>query len=616
MPPAEGGSVVVLTRAPLPTEPDENGTLPMDRRLDRRAFLGRMTILTAAVTAGGVLQSPALLHAEEVIVGARPPLRQPPHQGGGRIARGSLRSPMRLAGPWEVSASDPAELTIAQAGELIRAKHLSPVELVEAYLARIAALDEVYLAFNMVVGERALAEARRLSELPWSGPLHGIPLAIKDNYYTSGILTTANSHIFRDFVPDFDATAVRRLRDAGGIVLGKTQMGPLATTRATTPDGQNTTVNAWAPHDGSVSPGGSSSGSATAVAARLATSSIGTQTGGSITEPSSRQGLTGLKPTMGRVSLHGVIPLTYTRDHPGPLARDARDAAIMLQIMAGADDADPRTQRLGPVADYVAAAEPVRRRGRTALRWPTTIGVLPGYADAAEMAQRSLPAGAPPRPGGPPDPEAARLKRERVQAANAEARKRMLATFEVLGARVVELSTPPEWDTLGGNDFNNVRLPERSEPFMRYLKEDVRLFGVSLSAWINGLLLPGTEYIHGQRGRLQLLRLVLEHTFRECDVVLDTNPHRWDSIGLPLIAFPIGFEEVTVAGYPFPIAAMMAGMPLAEDRLLSLAAAYQDVTDWHRRRPGEPSSFPGAARGADVDRGHPMDPERVMEEGE
>src|SRR5690606_2093755 len=170
--------------------------------------------------------------------------------------------------------------------------------------------------------------------------------------------------------------AVQRLRAAGGIVIGKTQMGPLATSRATTPDGENTTLNAWAPHDGEISPGGSSSGSATAVAARMATSSTGTQTDGSITGPSSEQGLTGLKPTMGRVSLYGVIPLSYTRDHPGPIARDARDAAIMLQAMAGPDPADPRTQRLAPVADYVGAAEPVRREGRTVLRWPTTIGVL------------------------------------------------------------------------------------------------------------------------------------------------------------------------------------------------------------------------------------------------
>lgn len=603
---------MTLAAGELPTAPDESGNLPMDRRLDRRAFLGRMTVLTAAVTAGGVLNSPALLHAGQAL-----PMAIPMDTEAARtraMRAGAARSHIRLLDPRGIAVDDPSDLTIAEAAALLKAKRLSPVELVQACLNRIGALDEVYLAFNMVVAERALAEARRLANEPWSGPLHGIPLAIKDNYYTAGILTTANSHIFRDFVPEFDATVVRRLRGAGGVVLGKTQMGPLATTRATTPDGKNTTVNAWAPHDGSVSPGGSSSGSATSVAARMATSSIGTQTGGSITEPSGRQGLTGLKPTMGRVSLYGVIPLTYTRDHPGPLARDARDAAIMLQTMAGDDEADPRTQRLGPVADYITAAEPVRSKGRTALRWPTTIGVLPGYTDAADMAQRGF-MGPPPGPEDDRRAEEQRAKRARLQVEHAEARRNMLETFERMGARVVEISRPPEWDTLGGSDFNNVRLPERSEPFMTYLRKDVRLFGVSLSAWINGLLLPGTDYLHGQRGRLRFLSLVLEQTFSQCDVVLDTSPHRWDSIGLPLITFPIGFEEVTT-GYPFPIAAMMAGMPLAEDRLLSLAAAYQDVTDWHRRRPADPSAFPGATSGEQVDRGQPMDSERVMDEGE
>lgn len=273
--------------------------------------------------------------------------------------------------------NDPVELTVAEAATLIRRRELSPLELLDAYLARIAELDPIYQAFNTVLTEAARTQASRAGEGRRRGPLNGIPLAIKDNYYTAGVLTTANSNIFRDFVPDFDATAVARLRRAGGIVLGKTQMGPLATTRATTPSGEVTTVSAWAPDDSSVSPGGSSSGTATAVAGRMAPVGTGTQTGGSITVPSLAQGLTGLKPTMGRVSLYGVIPLTYTRDHPGPIARDARDAAIMLQAMAGPDPQDPRTLGLPPVPDFVRGSAPVRRRGRVGLRWRTRIGVLP-----------------------------------------------------------------------------------------------------------------------------------------------------------------------------------------------------------------------------------------------
>jgi Asp-tRNA(Asn)/Glu-tRNA(Gln) amidotransferase A subunit family amidase len=332
-----------------------------------------------------------------------------------------------------VQATDLADLTLAEAAALIREGALSPAELVEAYLARIGAHEETYRAFNTITGEAALERARALERAPYRGPLHGIPLAIKDNFYTAGVLTSANSHIFADFVPDFDATAWARLQESGGILLGKTQMGPLATTRATTPDGERTTVNAWAPFDPDVSPSGSSSGSATAVAARMAASSTGTQTGGSITGPSQAQGLTGIKPTMGRVSLYGVIPLTYTRDHPGPIARDAMDAAIMLQAMAGPDANDPRTAGQPPVPDLVRAATPFELRGRTHLRWATTIGVTPGYLSEPEP---------------PPeqdledlsrDERAQRMQSHAHELESVEQRRAMLATFEEVGARVVEV---------------------------------------------------------------------------------------------------------------------------------------------------------------------------------
>jgi aspartyl-tRNA(Asn)/glutamyl-tRNA(Gln) amidotransferase subunit A len=265
---------------------------------------------------------------------------------------------------------------------------------VDAYLRRIGEFDGIYKAFNTVRADEAREEAAAAERATYLGPLHGIPLGIKDNYYTQGTLTTANSFIFESFVPGFDATTIAKLKAAGAIVLGKTQMGPLATTRATTPDGQVTTVNAWTPNDPSVNPGGSSSGSGCGTAARLFTSSTGTQTGGSITSPSNANGLTGLKPTMGRASLYGIIPLTYTRDHPGPLARDAKDAAIMLQVMAGPDENDFRTQGLPPVPDLVKAATPVIKGSRVTLRWPTRVGVLPGYLDAGSSPESQAQAAA------------------------------------------------------------------------------------------------------------------------------------------------------------------------------------------------------------------------------
>ncbi len=536
---------------------------PSDAGLDRRRFLERMTALTATAIA-----RPGALAAA---TSASPPAA-PPRLPSERLPPAS-----------EVQAADPTELTLAEAASLIRARELSPVELVRACLDRIQALDGTYLAFNTVLGERALDEAREREG--GGGTLDGIPFAVKDNFLTAGTPTTANSLIFRDFVPDYDATAWARLRAAGAILLGKTQMGPLATTAATTPSGERTTVNAWAPHDPEVSPGGSSSGSATAVAARLSPCSTGTQTGGSITNPSNAQGLTGLKPTMGRVSLHGIIPLTYTRDHVGPLARDARDAAIALQVMAGPDPADPRSLGLPPTPDLLEAATAVERAGRPALRWPTRIGVPPGYLDEPAAQEEEE------QPGDPGDERAERREAARRRGAEAvRARRRMLDTFESLGAEVVEIGLPEEWETLTSWQFNNVRLPERSEIFLEHLRGDVRRFGVSLSPWINGLLLPAAEYVRGQRARLLLLRRILDDLFARCDVVVQTAPFPFDMVGLPLIAFPIGFETAS-AGVPRPIGALLGGLPYGEDRLLSLAGAFQAVTGYHRRRPRDPAEL-------------------------
>ena len=290
---------------------------------------------------------------------------------------------------------DLTELTLAQTATAIRRRKVSSEEVVQAHLERIAKFEGTYLAFNTILAEQALARARWLDRKHRPvGALHGVPIVVKDNYWTAGVETTANSYIFEGFVPDEDATCVARLLREGAVILGKTQMGPLATTRATTPDGEVTTVNAWTPNTPAYDPGGSSSGSATATAGRLACSSIGTQTGGSITSPSNQQGLTGLKPTMGRTSLYGIIPLTYSRDHAGPLARDALDAAIMTQVMAGPDPKDPRTQGLPRVPDLVDAVEsrwhrparprsgfprassPAPRRRRSPARrcWPSSRG--------------------------------------------------------------------------------------------------------------------------------------------------------------------------------------------------------------------------------------------------
>ncbi|RKR87117.1 aspartyl-tRNA(Asn)/glutamyl-tRNA(Gln) amidotransferase subunit A [Micromonospora pisi] len=527
---------------------------PQDRTVDRRAFLARSAALAAAATVGGTVALPAIaLAAPEAGTNS-----------GGNPVRWNpeLDRPSAYTRPRPEAVADPTELTISEAAWLIRAGKLTPLRLVEAYLARIEAYEGTYQAFNLVLADAAVAAARAAAGRPHRGALHGIPLAIKDNYWTEGVRTTANSYLFQDFVPPYDATAVAKLKVNGGIVMGKTQMGPLATTRATTPAGVVTTVNAWTPTNPGTDPGGSSTGTATSVAGRLVASGIGTQTGGSITAPSNAQNLTGLKPTMGRVSLNGIIPLSYTRDHPGPLARDAKDAAIMLTAMAGADPADPRSQGLPELPNLLNAATPAYDGSRLKLRWPSRIGVLPGYGSGS--------------------------------SATALAQRAYLDTLAAIpGVTLVDVALPDEWELLTGNNFNNVRLPERSEPFMPYLRSDLRGFGVSVTGWLQGALMGGNEFITGQRAKLVLMERVLNQLFETCDVVVQTGPVPFDIIGLPEIAFPIGF---TAAGVP--IGTILGGLPYGEDRLLSIVAAYQAVTDWHWRRPPNPPAGAASARTA------------------
>ncbi len=515
---------------------------PQDRLVDRRSFVARMGALTALAATGGCAVGRG---------GPTPVAAAHLPDGGRSFYRGLPRPDLSAPG-----TPNPGEMAGWEAGALLRDGAFSAEELVQEQVARIRRWDGVYRAWNTVLERPALDGARALDNGGARGLLSGVTLAVKDNYYTEGVLTTGNSHIFATFVPGYDATVVARIRAAGGLVLGKTQMGPLATTRALTPDGEVTTVNAWTPGDPRVNPGGSSTGSATAVAARMAGSSIGTQTGGSITAPALAQGLTGLKPTMGRVSLYGVIPLTYTRDHPGPLARDARDAALLLQVMAGEDPQDPRTHGLPPVPDYLTAATPVERRGEPVLRWPTRIGVLPGWADG--------------------------------EGEQAVERRAFLREMEAAGAVLVEVSPSERWRELTGGIFNAVRLPERSEPFLEYLRRDVRLFGVSLSSWMQGLFLSGDEYLKGQRAKLALLQHTMDELLADCDVVVQSGHVPFDMIGLPLITFPTGMQGAEGAERPRGI--LLGAGPFGEERLLSVAAAWQARTDFHLRRPPEPTA--------------------------
>jgi aspartyl-tRNA(Asn)/glutamyl-tRNA(Gln) amidotransferase subunit A len=255
-----------------------------------------------------------------------------------------------------------ADLTIARAAQLLRERAISPVELTRACLSRIDELNPKLNAFITIMRDSALDQARsaerEIQQGQWRGPLHGIPIALKDLIDTAGVRTTAASALFADRVPDEDAEVVHRLKRSGAILMGKTNLHEFAY-------GGSSVVSYFGPVRNARNPehiaGGSSGGSAVAVASGMCLGAIGTDTAGSIRLPASFCGVVGLKPTYGLVSARGVIPLAWSYDHVGPITRTVEDAALMLAAIAGYDERDVFSRQL-PLADYARAAnEPLKR---------------------------------------------------------------------------------------------------------------------------------------------------------------------------------------------------------------------------------------------------------------
>ncbi len=520
--------------------PGLQGDPPLDEVVSRRWFLERMAWTSSAALAGTLLS-----------------------------AKPSVASPRGPSVPEEAYAAeipsdardDLTELTLSQAMTLIRKGRIQPADLIHAYFDRIEAHDSTYKAYaDRPSRETIIAQLARTPAANRHAPLRGIALAPKDNIYTADLLTEGGSLVYEGFQPDYDATVVSLARSAGGLIIGKAQTGNLAGGRAREYGTTNpTTRNAWTPDDIRYSPGGSSSGPATAVAARMATVGLGTQTGGSVIGPGLAQGLTCVKPTFGRISLHGVIPLSHTRDHVGVMARDAMDAAIMLQVLCQPDPHDARTLGLPEPPNLVSSATALGG-DRTRLRWPTRVGVWPGYLSTDEARVNELRAG---------------LVRE----------------LEGLGAQIVpDVDLPDEWDVLTSDPLGG----SHGDPtglFIPQLRKDVRDFADRLPRFLNGMLQSADTYIKVQQARCLLLHRMLTQLFTQCDVVLTpaTGGGGFDGTGLPLLCMPIGFDTEPETGYEVPRGAVLAAPPFGEERLLAVAAAYQANTDMHRVRPPDPS---------------------------
>lgn len=457
---------------------------------------------------------------------------------------------------------DRVYLSLAEASELLRTRKVSSVELVRSCLDRIDTYQPKLNAFITVMREQALNDAgqcdKEIHAGKRRGPLHGIPIALKDNIDTAGVRTTAGSAVFDDRIPQKDAEVTRRLMQAGAVIIGKTNLHEFAAggTNATSYFGA--VRNPWALDR---NPGGSSGGSGAAVAAGMCFGALGTDTGGSIRTPASWCGITGLKPTYGLVSIRGIIPLTLTLDHCGPMTRSAEDAALMLNALAGYDRLDVASVQHEP-EDYAAASrQPVRGFRLGIPRTP--------FFDHL-------------------DEDIARRMDEAIQILNK------------LAAGTKEMTLPP---TSGGFNlpgemyaWHEENVKGGSGRYMLPLRRSIEQGSKALAY----------QYVQN-RWRLELLRRTIDDSFRDVDlVVLPTrrrsprtidaarkleesdkprnpmleNTAQFNLYGIPAISIPCGF---TAAG--LPVGLMIAGPRFSEGRVLALARAFQQETNFHRQRP-------------------------------
>src|SRR5213596_2536701 len=328
-----------------------------------------------------------------------------------------------------MNPDDLRSLTITGAGRLLRARKLSSMELTRACLDRIQQLDGTLKAFITVTADLALAQARRadreIAKRAYRGPLHGIPVTLKDIYCTRGIRTTAGSRILGDFVPSADATATARLAEAGAVLVGKTNLHEFAAGVTSDNPHFGTCQNPW--KLGYI-PGGSSGGSAAAVAAGLGLASLGSDTGGSIRIPASFCGIVGHKPTYGLVPRTGILPESWSLDHGGPMTRTVADAAVVLQAIAGHDARDPSSARQTPASP---AGAPARPRGR------------PRRRAVALLLRRDRPRGRAPGAGGDRRAPEARRVGGRGQDPRSRGRARHLLCRRVGGGRALPPRVAP-----------------------------------------------------------------------------------------------------------------------------------------------------------------------------
>ena len=459
-------------------------------------------------------------------------------------------------------------MTILESARLLRARKVSSVELAKASLAAVEKLNPRLNAFLTVTPEIALAQAaeadRELAAGVDRGPLHGVPFALKDVFRTKGIRTTAGASFFRDYVPDFDCAVAERLLAAGAVLIGKTGLHELAYGITSNNPHFGAVRNPW--NTGCV-PGGSSGGSGAAVASEIVPMAMGSDTGGSIRIPAAYCGAVGLKPTFGRVSRFGVLPLDFSLDHMGPLTLSVRDAAVTLQVLAGADARDDTSSRAAVV----------------------------NYLPPDEVHLEGLRVGVP-----------RNFYFDRLDPAVEASVRGMLRSAGQLGARVVEVQVP---DVAAINAVGRVILMAEASALMeRYMSRREQI-GPDVRALLDqGRFLPATDYINAQRlrrtyiaefrrlmkdidcllvptapaGAPRIGQTTVRLGDREEDVRLAATRlvRAINVLGLPAISMPCGYDRDGM-----PLGLQIIGRAFEEATILKVAAALETEGEFRRQRP-------------------------------
>lgn len=459
-------------------------------------------------------------------------------------------------------ASDATRLSITEASRLIRDRKVSPVELTQSCLKRIERLNPKLNAFITVTAESALAQAREAeSEIKgghWRGPLHGIPIALKDLFDTAGVRTTAASGLFKDRVPVQDAEIVRRLKDAGAVLLGKLNMHEFAYGGSSVISYYGPVHNPWSLDHMA---GGSSSGSAVALAAGLCYGSVGSDTGGSIRQPSAYCGTVGLKPTYGRVSTRGVVPLSWLYDHVGPMTRSVADAATMLQVLAGFDPEDSNSGDQ-PVPDYTAA---LRQNGPLRVGVPRAYfyeGLHPDIESTMNAALAMIgKLAASVRDIEMPASNDTTILRAEAYAYHAENAKKSPELYQPETLKRIR----------AGEDVTTATYIQARQQVDQYRRAIRKVFET-----VDLLVTPTTPVPPFTISEL----LADMDSLRTKEILSLRNTRPFNILGLPSISVPCGFTKSGL-----PIGMQISGAPWAEANVLRLAHAYEQQTDWHTRRP-------------------------------